>query len=110
MRQAIFIIFALFILSGCRTTGGNVGSLQNYAAPASEADWIRNGDGLRFEGEDWFPVDSIESLQDSEVAVMGEYKGVTFFTDKVDVRPFNRLYTKFSRNRFRIFEKRVIDD
>ena len=48
-----------------------------------------------------------KSFLDSEVSVVGEYQSVQFFIDKVDVRPYERLYTKFGRNKFRLFEKRT---
>ena len=72
---------------------------------AMEAEWIRNGEPIEFEDELWYPADSIEIFLDSEVSLIGEYQGVQFFIDKVDVRPFERLYTKFGRNKFRFFEK-----
>ena len=105
MRGYLFIIICL-LFTGWQTAGGNVGRLQSYATPIVEASWIRNGEPLEFEGMSWYPVDGAESLQDMEVIVMGEYRGVQFFVEKVDIRPFNRMYTKFSRNRFRIFEKK----
>ncbi len=43
---------------------------------------------------------------DSEVLLLGEYRNVQFFIDKIDVRPYARLYTKFANNQFRFFKKR----
>ena len=100
-----FLLF--FFVAGCQSTGGNVGHVQSYSMTAIEAEWIRNGEPMEFEDELWYPVDDIESFLDSEVSVVGEYKGVQFFIDKVDVRPYERLYTKFGRNKFRLFEKRT---
>ena len=101
------LVFGLLSVTGCQTTQGNNGQINSYTAPVAEADWIRNGEPIKFEDELWYPVDGIESFLDSEVLYMGEYRGVPFFIDKVDVRPYNRLYTKFGRYKFRIFEKRT---
>lgn len=79
-----------------------------YPAPTIEAEWIRNGQPLEFEKELWYPTDIVENLLDNEVYLLGEYRGVQFFSDKTDVRPFERLYTKFDQHRFRVFEKRAI--
>ena len=75
-----------------------------------EAEWIQNGQPVEFEGELWFPADAIENLLDSEVYQVGEYKGVQIFVEFADVRPYNRLYTKFAKNKFRFFEKKEKDD
>ena len=73
---------------------------------AVEAEWIRNGEPIEFEEELWYPADSVEGFLDSEMMLVGTYRNVQFFIDKVDVRPYDRLYTKFSRNQFRFYEKR----
>ncbi len=97
--------FVLFLM-GC---GGNIPKeerLEIYQAPELEAEWIRKGEPLEFEGELWYPVDGVENLLDSEVYLLGEYRGVQFFLEKTDVRPYDRLYTKFGRHRFRYFQKK----
>ena len=94
------------LTAGCASSkSGNIGNLQSYATPVNEAGWIRNGDPFEFEKELWYPQDGIENLLDSEVVLLGEYHNVQIFADKQDVRPFNRLYTKFNKNQFRYFEK-----
>ncbi|HQP09749.1 MAG TPA: hypothetical protein PKV41_00015 [Candidatus Omnitrophota bacterium] len=104
INAAVFLSIVLFV--GCQTTGGNVGQLQSYSTPAVEAEWIRSGEPIEFEEELWYPADSIEGFLDSEMMMVGAYRDVKFFVDKVDVRPYNRLYTKFGRNQFRFFERR----
>ena len=101
------ILLLLFLTAGCQSTGGNVGHVQSYPMTAIEAEWIRNGEPIEFEEELWYPADDIEGFVDSEMSPIGEYQGVQVFIDKVDVRPYKRLYTKFSRNKFRFFEKRT---
>ena len=105
-RSLLYFYAVILLISGCQaSSAGNIGQLQSYAAPTVEADWVRNGEPIEYEGEKWLPMDGTESLLDSEVQLMGEYRGVQFFTDKEDVRPFHRLYTKFGRNKYRYFEK-----
>ena len=91
---------------GCQTAKGNVGRVNTYPVNSVEAAWIRDGEPIEFENELWYPADGIESFQDWEMLMVGNHRGVPFFVDKVDVRPFARLYTKFDRNKFRYFEKR----
>ena len=106
-NSAILMVFLLFFfVAGCQSTGGNVGHIQSYPMTAIEAEWICNGEPIEFEDELWYPADDIEGFLDSEMSLVGEYQGVQFFIDKVDVRPYERLYTKFSRNKFRFFKKR----
>src|SRR5947207_2403139 len=105
-EMAVFVKFSLAVamcavLGGCLTMEGSVKQPVMYAAPDQEAAWIRNGEPIEFEGELWYPRDGLDILLDSEMIRLGEYKGVEFFADKVDVRPFNQLYTKFGRNKFR---------
>ncbi len=108
MKTIMMVTLATaFFLAGCQTTGGNVGHVQGYPTVSMEAEWIRNGEPILFEEEQWYPADSIESFLDSEMMPAGIYKDVQFFTDKIDVRPYARLYTKFGRNQFRFFEKRI---
>lgn len=105
IQSLFFIMGMVLLISGCQSSAGNIGQLQSYQIPMSEAEWIQNGEPLEFEGGKWFPQDGTESLIDSEVQLIGEFRGVQFFTDKEDVRPFQRLYTKFGRNKYRYFEK-----
>jgi hypothetical protein len=100
------LVFSLLVLTGCATDTGNVGNVQSYAFPAMETGWIRDGEPIEFEGESWYPADGTEALLDSEVYYLGEYQGVKFFVDKLDVRPYERLYTKFGKNEFRYFKRR----
>ncbi|MDO8580060.1 MAG: hypothetical protein Q7S13_01100 [Candidatus Omnitrophota bacterium] len=101
--RLLSIVIVCLCLSNCQTSKGNIGNVQSFDAPVVEAKWIRNGEPIEFEVEFWSPADGIENLLDSEVYLVGEYRGAQFFVDKQDVRPYNRLYTKFERNKFRYF-------
>jgi hypothetical protein len=105
--QKSFMMMALVLmLSGCVLPSAGPGVSMASGAPLAEAQWVRDGKPIEFEGELWFPTDDVERLLDSEVYQVGEYKSTLFFIDRVDVRPFERLYTRFSKNRYRAFEKK----
>lgn len=107
LRLVVFFILIL-PLAGCQSTTGNVGNVQSFPVLPVEPDWIRNGEPVLYEAESWFPADDVESLLDSEVLLLGDYRGTQIFADKVDVRPYERIYTKFGRNKFRYFTKKDI--
>ena len=100
------ILVSMLFIIGCQTTSGNVGHMQSYPITSLEAEWIRDGEPIEFEEERWYPADSVEGFLDSEMMLIGTYRDVQLFIDKVDVRPYARLYTKFGRNQFRFYEKR----
>ena len=97
-------------LFGCaHSPGENEGQLQSYPAPVIEDSWIRDGQPLEYGGQKWYAVNDVEVLLDSEVYQIGEYKGVQIFVDKIDTKPYHRIYTKFAKNKFRYFEKKDND-
>jgi len=102
-------LMMIVFLVGCNGTFAGAHKDANYLVPAEEASWIRDGDPIVFENESWYPKDDIDVLVDDEVYFLGEYNGVQFFVEKMDVRPYNRLYTKFAQNRFRAFAKQRHD-
>lgn len=87
----------------------NEGQLQSYPIPSIEAQWIRDGQPIVYDNQKWYPANDVEILLDSEVYQIGEYKGVQVFVDKIDTKPYHRIYTKFGKNKFRYFEKRSDD-
>lgn len=110
MVMGAAVLLAGMFFNGCaHRKSGNSGNLQSYAFPNTEADWIRNGEPIEYEGEQWYPADGIESLTDTEVSPIYEHDGVTVFIDKVDVRPYDRLYTKFGVNKYRYFKPKKAD-
>ena len=90
---------------GCNGTLTRAGGSPHYPVPQIEAQWIQDGEPLMFEGEAWYPKDDVDVLLDDEVYLLGEYRGVQFFVEKVDIRPYHRLRTKFAANRFRAYSK-----
>ena len=97
------VVFAAGCVNG--RMGNNNGQLQRYSYPVIEAEWIRNGEPIEYGGQRWFPVDDIETLMDPEVAQIGEYKGTQIFVDKIDTKPYDRIYTKFAKDKFRYYER-----
>ena len=107
LRSMFTLLLSAVFAAGCVNghTGDNNGQLQSYLYPVVEAGWIRNGEPIEYGGEKWFPVNDVEILMDSEVTPAGEYKGTQIFVDKIDTKPYDRLYTKFARNKFRYYER-----
>ncbi len=107
MRNFIFLGVCLIlpVLAGCVTPQRTGGLTIMTAAQLDEPAWIRNGDAIPFEGEEWFPTDEVENILDTEVYSAGTYRDVLFYLEKTDVRPFDRVYTRFGKNRYRAFEQ-----
>ena len=98
------------LLGGCASVSSdNDGQVQSYAAPVIEAAWIRAGEPIEYDGYKWYPVNDYEVLQDSEVFQVSEYKGVQVFVEKIAVKPYERIYTKFDKNKFRYWERHEND-
>ncbi|MFH1359647.1 MAG: hypothetical protein ABIJ41_01245 [Candidatus Omnitrophota bacterium] len=111
MKYSLKILTVCLIISfgvsflGCEGTIKTKKKPKAYSAPEEEALWIRNGEPIKFENEMWYPSDTLENLLDYEVILMGDYRGVEYFIEKADVRPFGQLYTKFAAHKFRKFRK-----
>jgi hypothetical protein len=106
---AFFSLVIIIFLLGCTGTLTRASKDRPYPFSEVEASWIQDGQPIVFENEAWNPKDDVDVLTDQEVFLLGEYQGVQFFVEKADVRPYNRLYTKFAENRFRIFTKNKND-
>ncbi|MEW5894221.1 MAG: hypothetical protein AB1650_00440 [Candidatus Omnitrophota bacterium] len=99
-----FLLLAVcLVLSGCSSVERNQGTMAKYSVPDEEARWIQNGNPIDFEDRLWYPQDRFDVLLDSEVYYKGEYRGVPFFVEKVDIKPYNKIFTKFGRNKFRVY-------
>jgi hypothetical protein len=102
-KLLIGIVAGTFLfLTGCGG-GGNKGSIQSYPFLAVEPKWVRDGEPIFYQGQRWYPQDDVEVLQDSEVTLIGDYRGVQVFITKTDVKPYDRLYTKFDINKYRYY-------
>jgi len=106
----ILLVLLTVFSGGCASVNsGNDGQVQSYPTPAIEAGWIRDGTPIEYDGSKWYPVNDYEVLQDSEVYQIAEYKGVQVFVEKIAIKPYERIYTKFDKNKFRYFERRSDD-
>jgi hypothetical protein len=108
-KIAAGLIVAIFFLGGCASSG-NEGRIQSYPAPETEAKWIREGEPIIYDGKRWYPQDDVEVLTDPEMALIGDYRGVQVFVAKSDVKPFQRLYTKFDINKYRYYYSKKKND
>ena len=87
MKKILVLVLlpVLGVIAGCITPektdkpGAGILTESQLTEPA----WIRNGEPIVFEGEDWFPTDNIENLLDSEVYRAGVYREVPFFQAKI---------------------------
>ncbi|MBF0619433.1 MAG: hypothetical protein HQL19_04635 [Candidatus Omnitrophica bacterium] len=102
-RWMVFIM--ALALSGCAGMHPASETPEIQVTQLSEAEWIHNGEPIEFENEAWYPTDELENLLDSEVYQVGKYRDIVFYLDRADVRPFERIYTRFGKNRYRAFEK-----
>ena len=98
-----YLIVLLSAVIGCASLQAERHRIESFITPQQEEEWIRNGQPIEFDGVQWFPQDEVDILTDDEVELLGIYKGVQFFAQKVDVRPYNQLYTKFDTNKFRSY-------
>jgi len=106
----IGLTLGLGLLCSCASTADPAALKEIFPAPEQEASWVIDGKPAEFEGESWYPQDNIDVLLDSEVVLVGEYQGVQLFVEKLDVRPYERLYTKVGKHKFRIFTKGKKED
>ena len=102
--RVLWVVFCLALAAGCglprRTDDTGIVTSSQLTEPL----WIRNGEPVIFEGEDWFPTDEVENFLDGEIYQAEVYRDVPVFIDRTDVRPFERVYTRFGKNRYRAFE------
>jgi hypothetical protein len=104
LKDLSFVLVVLFLSAtaiSCKTTRSS--NMDGIPIMAQEPQWIRNGEPILFNNKQWFPSDGIESLLDNEVYYLGDYKEVQFFAEKIDVKPYERIYTKFGKNKFRYY-------
>ena len=104
MKRILFVVVVSAALAGCFPKSRPDYIPQIYKAPDIEAPWIRNGEPLVYKDQEWYPADDTENLIDTEVYKLGEYQEVLFFAAVEDVEPYQRLYTKFGRNRYRYYQ------
>lgn len=103
MKKSFFLISILLlslVYSSCVEL-----NKQALEYSLDEPQWIRNGEPIIFENQKWYPRDIIETLLDDEMLNIFIYNGEKVYVEKKEVRPYNRLYTKFGKLKYRLFEK-----
>ena len=107
MRGMLAVVFLLvFAGAGCSLPSRSLDSNVNASTAITEPEWIRNGEPVEIEQASWYPTDEVERLMDNEVFQIGKYKDVPVFIERVDVKPYARVYTRFEKGRYRAFEPR----
>lgn len=105
-----FIIFILLFfissLLGC-VAGSSSRRYGDYAM--KEADWIKEGRPLINKNNKWYPTEYIENHLDSEMEYVGEFQQVSFYVERRQIKPYNRIYTKFEYHKYRRFTKKNHD-
>ena len=105
----LWFMFTIFF-GGCASmNSGNNGQVQSYPPPVIEDGWIRNGEPIEYDGHKWYPANDYEVMEDPEVYQITEYRGVQVFVAKIATKPYDRIYTKFEKNKFRYYERRTDD-
>jgi hypothetical protein len=106
MRRKQFIIalflILIFSLAGC--AAGYLNKPHDYTT--KEADWIRNGQPITYDNKKWYPTEYIENHLDVEMEYAGEFQKVPFYVERRQIKPFNRIYTKFDYHKYRLFTER----
>jgi hypothetical protein len=105
LKSCLFGMLIATITMGCSRSVGNSGQVYAFPVANLEPAWIRNGEPIVFEESQWYPKSDVEIFRDIEMIRLGEYKGVSFFVPKIDIHPYQRLYTKFGHNQFRYYLK-----
>ena len=105
-KMHVLVLFVIMgSLAGCVVPQPRGDQGINISAGLDEPAWVRNAEPLSFEEEDWFPTDEVESLLENEIFQVGVCRGLPVYIEKTDVRPFERLYTRFAKNRYRAFQR-----
>ncbi len=100
-----YFLTMILVFAGCVSSAARIPGV--YSVPQEEAGWIRNAEPIEFENELWYPVDDVENLLDEEMLPVGDYRSVNFFVEKKDIKPYERLYTKFGKHKYRVFERAI---
>jgi len=97
------ILFLLITIFGCASY--EPGKFRGDF-PIKESAWIKEGQPIIFENQSWYPTEDIENLLDSEMDLLGQYNEVPFYIERSQIKPFNRVYTKFGNHQYRLFKQR----
>lgn len=107
--EVLKTIFALLILSFAGCAASQSGSFSREYK-SKEAGWIKEGKPIIFEARSWYPTEYIENHIDSEMDYVDQFQNVPFYVERRQIKPFDRIYTKFDYHKYRLFlEKKGYD-
>ncbi len=106
-RMLMVLLLGIFTAAGCFLPSRALDQHANMPAISLEPEWIRNGEPLEIEKTIWYPTDEVERLMEDEMVQIGVFRNVAVFIERVDVKPYARVYTRFDRSRYRSFEPRI---
>ncbi len=104
VRWLAGMLVLMTMTSGCAMPKRTMESGFDASFRATEPAWIREGEAIEIEMNTWVPTDEVERLLDSEMIPIGQYRETVVFIERVDVKPYARMYTRYERGRYRVFE------
>lgn len=107
-NKKVFVLLGLvFIAAGC-AANSQFSPGKDYAA--KEAAWIKDGKPILYDNKSWYPTEFIENHLDKEMEYIDSFQKVPFYVERRQIRPYDRLYTKFDYHKYRMFlEKKSYD-
>lgn len=98
--KRISVLFLAVALSGC--IAGSAGR-RNIDYAIKEAGWIKEGKPIIHDDKSWYATEYIENHLDNEMEYVGEFQSVPFYVERRQIKPYNRIYTKFDYHKYRVF-------
>jgi hypothetical protein len=99
---AFSILISLGLILGCEVPT----AYTRAQFAVNEPPWIREGQPIIYNNQNWYPSEEVENFTDGEMEYVATYNDAPFYVEKRQVKPFNRIYTKFGYHKYRIFLKR----
>ncbi len=98
--KCILVVFLAVVLAGCIAGSGG---RRNVDYAIKEAGWIKDGKPIIHDNRSWYPTEYIENHLDGEMEYVGEFQSVPFYVERRQIKPYNRVYTKFDYHKYRVF-------
>ncbi len=108
-KEILNTMLALLIFGFAGCAANQSGAL-NKDFTTREAGWVKEGKPIIFESRSWYPTEYIENHVDSEMDYVDQFQNVPFYVERRQIKPFDRIYTKFDYHKYRLFiEKKSYD-
>ncbi|MEW6008659.1 MAG: hypothetical protein AB1629_03400 [Candidatus Omnitrophota bacterium] len=105
--KGILVLFLAIVLAGC---AGSYAARRNIDYAIKEAEWIKDGKPLIYDNKSWYATEFIENHLDNEMEYVGEFQNAPFYVERRQIKPYNRIYTKFDYHKYRLFLERKPTD